>query len=316
MSLLDRLQRKLFYSRPFRNLIAWGQRIVLPGFEGFSVYAVSRLFIKALADGHLVTRASAISFKLFIAFFPAVLVLLTLIPFIPIEDFQTKMMLNLRNTMPLEVYKFIESTLTDLLVKKHSTLLSISFLVGIYLASNSMDAILEGFSQSTHLHTWHSPLKQRLLSLGLIVGISIMVLLAVIILTVSDTVILWAQGQGLIGDDLTLLGIYVAKYAISLLLIMGSISLLYNAGDPLTRRFRFFTPGAIVATFLFVLVAQGLAFVFSHFTDYNALYGSIGAILAVQLWLYFNMLALLFGYELNTSILRARLGRSKELRVH
>jgi membrane protein len=46
--------------------------------------------------------------------------------------------------------------------------------------------------------------------------------------------------------------------------------------------------------------------VFSNITDYNALYGSIGAILAVQLWIYFNMLALLIGYELNISISRAR----------
>jgi hypothetical protein len=53
-------------------------------------------------------------------------------------------------------------------------------------------------------------------------------------------------------------------------------------------------------------VSQALAFMFSNITDYNALYGSIGAILAVQFWIYLNMIVLLIGYELNTSIVRAR----------
>jgi membrane protein len=91
--------------------------------------------------------------------------------------------------------------------------------------------------------------------------------------------------------------------------------LLYNVGDPSTRRFRVFTPGSILAVFLILLVSEALGFVFSNITDYNALYGSIGAILAVQLWIYINMIALLIGYELNISIARARVMRSERLDV-
>ena len=95
------------------------------------------------------------------------------------------------------------------------------------------------------------------------------------------------------------------------------VSLLYNAGDPTARRYKLFSPGALLAVFLVLLISQALAFLFGHITDYNALYGSIGAILAVQLWIYFNMIALLVGYELNSSIARARvLHRDRlELRV-
>jgi membrane protein len=71
----------------------------------------------------------------------------------------------------------------------------------------------------------------------------------------------------------------------------------------------------ILAVFLILLVSQALAFVFSNITDYNALYGSIGAILAVQLWIYMNMIVLLVGYELNTSIMRARRPRIEHLKA-
>lgn len=312
---VERIKRKVIYSRPFRSTLGWARRIVLPGFEGFSVYEISRFFLRALFQGHLVTRASAIAFKLFLAFFPGVIVLLTLIPYVPITDFQDRLLDTFKAMMPLEVFRFIEGTLEDLVVKKHGTLLSVSFVAGLWLASNSIDAILEGFSGSTNLVTWHSALKQRLLSLGLLLALTVLSVLAVPVLTISGTVIDLMHARGFLGNELEVYALLAAKWLVAILLVMLAVSLLYNVGDPTTRKFRVFTPGSILAVFLILLVSQGLAFVFSNITDYNALYGSIGAILAVQLWIYINMIALLIGYELNISIARARLLRTERLEV-
>lgn len=313
--MLERLKRKILYSRAFRRLIGWAKRIVLPGFEGFSVYAISRFFFLALTEGNLITRASAISFKLFLAFFPGVIVLLTLIPYVPIDDFQTKLLLTFHEILPLEVYKFIESTLHDLVVRKHGTLLSVSFLVGVYMASNSIDAILMGFSESTHHTTWHSPLKQRLLSLGLLLALTILTAISIPVLGLSGIVIYKLEALGFFTSYFQVFALLVVKWLVSILLVIAFVSLMYNAGDPSSTRFRFFTPGALLAVFLILVVSQALAYVFSNITDYNALYGSIGAILAVQLWIYVNMIVLLVGYELNTSIMRARNLRSEHLQV-
>jgi membrane protein len=312
---VERIKRKVIYSRPFRHLLGWARRIQLPGFDGFSIYEISRFFFKALFDGHIVTRASAISFKLFLAFFPAVIVLLTLIPYVPITDFQDRLLDTFQSMMPLDVFRFIESTLEDLVVKKHGTLLSVSFIVGLYLASNSIDAILEGFSGSTNLTSWHSAIKQRILSFGLLLALTILAVIGVPLLTLSGIIINLLDAQGLFISALHVYALIAARWLVSILLVMMAISLLYNVGDPTTRRFRVFTPGSLLALFLILLVSQALAFVFSNITDYNALYGSIGAILAVQLWIYFNMIALLIGYELNISIARARILRTARLEV-
>ncbi len=261
------------------------------------------------------TRASAIAFKLFIAFFPAIIMLLTLIPFIPVQDFQEKLMGSFREMLPLEVYGFIEGLLHDLLVRKHSTLLSLSFFIGLYFASNSMDAILHGFSGSSNITRWHSPVKQRLLSLGLLLALTIMMAVAMALLTLSSVVIEYLPDLGIAIGYLEQLGLVAAKWVITLFLMLASISLLYAAGDTHARRFRFITPGAILTLLLTVLLSQALAFFFGRITDYNALYGSLGAILAVQLWLYLNMMVLLIGFELNTSIYRARAEHTATLRV-
>ena len=313
--MIERLQRRILYSRPFRRLIAWATRIILPGFEGFNVYQIARFFISALAKGHIVTRASAIAFKLFLAFFPAVIVLLTLIPYVPIADFQARLLATFQDMMPMEVFKFINSTLEDLVVKKHGTLLSVSFLVGLYLASNSVDAILAGFSGSSNITTWHSPLKQRLLSLGLLVALTALAVIAIPLLTVSGAAIHWFTDLNLLPGGAVTLLLFGGKWIITILVVIAAVSLLYNAGDPTARRFRLFTPGALLAVLLILIVSQALAYMFSHITDYNALYGSIGAILAVQFWIYFNMIAILVGYELNTSIARARILRRTRLEV-
>ena len=313
--MIDRLQRRILYSRPFRRLIAWATRIILPGFEGFNVYQIARFFISALAKGHIVTRASAIAFKLFLAFFPAVIVLLTLIPYVPIADFQARLLATFQDMMPLDVFKFINSTLEDLVVKKHGTLLSVSFLVGLYLASNSVDAILAGFSGSSNITTWHSPLKQRLLSLGLLVALTALAVIAIPLLTVSGAAIHWFTDLNLLPGGAVTLLLFGGKWIVTILVVIAAVSLLYNAGDPTARRFRLFTPGALLAVLLILIVSQALAYMFSHITDYNALYGSIGAILAVQFWIYFNMIAILVGYELNTSIARARILRRTRLEV-
>lgn len=313
--MIERLKRKLLYASGTRRLIKWARRIVLPGFERFNVYEISRFFVKALTQGNLVTRASAISFKVFIAFFPAVIVLLTMIPYIPINDFQTKLLLAFHDMLPLEVYKFVESTLHDLLVKKHGTLLSVSFLVGVFLASNSIDAILAGFSGSTNHASWHSPLKQRLLSIGLLIALTILTLIAIPMLTLSGIVIYKLDSISFFSSYFQVAALFLMKWVVTVFVVFMFVSLLYYAGDPSATRFHLFTPGSILAVFLVLLVSQGLAFVFSNITDYNALYGSIGAVLAVQLWIYMNMIVLLVGYELNTSIMRARRLRIEHLKA-
>jgi membrane protein len=310
-----RIQRTIIFSRLNRRLIAWSKERVLWGFGGFSLYAISRFFFRALSEGQLVTRASAISFKLFLAFFPAVIMLLTLIPFIPIPDFQEKLLHTFMELLPWEVYTFIESQLHDLLVKKHATLLSLSSITGLYFASNSMDAILAGFSGSSNLSTWHSPVKQRIISLVLLLLFVLLMVVAIAVLNLSNAAIGWMTSKGIVTGGIETFGLLVIKWAVPLLLLLTGIAMLYSAGDPVNTRFKLLSPGSVLATLLVIIVAKALALIFGRFTDYNALYGSIGAILAVQLWIYLNMIALLVGYELNTSIAKARIEHSDRLRI-
>ncbi|MFT3886304.1 MAG: YihY/virulence factor BrkB family protein [Flavobacteriales bacterium] len=312
--MVGRLKRQLLYSGPNRRLIRWGQGVVLPGFEGFSLYHISRFFFRALREGDIVMRASAIAFKLFMALFPALIVLLTLIPFIPIPDFQEKLMDAFRNMLPLEVYRFIEGLLHDLLIKKHGALLSVSFILGLFFASNTIFAILSGFSSSYHVTRWHSPFRQRLISLGLMLVLTLLCVTATGITTASSWLLSLIHAKGHMLSLVERIGFFAVKWGVATLLVLCAVSVLYAAGSPGMKRFKLITPGAILALLLIFVLSRALAFFFEHITDYNALYGSIGAILVVQLWIYLNMIVLLIGFELNTSIAVARALKQQRLR--
>ena len=313
--MLARIRRRILFSRAFRRLLRWARLVVLPGFSGFSLYEIARLFFRALYEGDLVTRASAISFKLFVAVFPALIVLLTVIPFLPIPNAQDSLLHAFHDLLPPEVYQFIDDTLNDLIVRPHGALLSFSFVGAIYVASNSVDAILSGFKGSSNIVSWHSPLKQRLLSVLLLFVLGTLMVVAIPVMTASGWLISLLQEHHILTSGLQVAALQVARWLIAILFLMLSVALLYHAGDPGHRRFRLVTPGSLVTSFLVILLSQAIAFFFRRVTNYNALYGSIGAILAVQLWLYMNMIVVLVGHELNVSISRARHEQSQRLRL-
>ena len=116
-------------------------------------------FVEGVSKGSIPTRAAAISFRLFLAFFPGIIILLSIIPLIPIDDFQVQLFDAIKSYFPGDTFSLIEDTLHDLINKKHNTLLSIGFILMVYYASDSINAILMGFNESYHLPTIHPELS-------------------------------------------------------------------------------------------------------------------------------------------------------------
>jgi membrane protein len=309
--LLDQLKLRLLNSIPVRTTLAVSKKIVLPGFDGQSVYDVARFFYEAMYKGSVPDRAAAISFKFLLAIFPAIIVLLSLIPFLPVDNLQESLIFTIERLMPKQAYSLIESTLENLVNKKHSTLLSVGFVLVLYFASNTVQAILDGLNSSYNLTQKQSSLYQRLVSIGLMIAFPIMMALALIIMGLSGFVIDYLKINDLIGSDLTLFGLTVLKWLLSIALILISISTLYNVANMNKRKWKVVSAGASLSTLGVIIVSLGFAYYVNNFGTYNKLYGSLGALLVTLMWIYINFITILVGFELNTSISKA--GNQKEL---
>ncbi len=300
----ERLKQRFLHSAFVRKLVFILKKLVLPGFQGLSLYQVLKFLLAGIKQGRITTRASAVSFSVLLAVPPLLIVLLTLIPFIPIENFQENLFNNIARLLPASAFELVEQTLDDLINKKQQTLISLSFLLALFYASNAVTAILDGFSHSYYTTRRHSTLVQYAISVGLMFTLSFIVIIGVALITFSGPVLSYLREIDYIGHDLFIFLLELAKWIIVVFLFQLGISLLYNAGH--TGKFRAFNAGATFATIGLIVVSLLFAWYVNNFGNYNKLYGSVGTILVVMLWLYFNNIVLLIGFEINTSIEQAK----------
>jgi len=282
--------------------------IVLPGFDGMPLYDVLVFFIRGLFRGVLTYRAAAIAFNFFLAIIPFILFLFTLIPFVTSENYQADLLELMNELIPQEIYMLAENTLVEIISRTSTGLLSVVFVMAIYFATNGVDAVLEGFGQSYHeieLWPWW---KQKITAFLLMSGISILIFMAMALLGFGKLTISILTQQGLITSQVTIFWLTTLRWLITIVFLLLSISVLYYFGQPKDKknRYRFFSPGSILSTTLFVGGGVLLKLYFENFARYNLLYGSIGSIIILLVWLYYNSFILLIGFELNTSIRQSK----------
>jgi membrane protein len=284
----------------------FARRIRPWGFEGLSLYAVARFFVEGMQKGAVSTRAAAISFQLFLAVFPFIIMLLSLIPMIPIEDFQVNLFDAIRGFFPGDTFTLVEETVGDLIHRSHSTVFSIGFVLSVIYASNSVNAIMQGFNASYNLADRGNPLILRLVSVVVMVVLSLFMIIAVALTIFSGMVFDKLTEMGILNDDLVFL-LSIAKWLITLFLMYGTVTILYNIGNFKNSKWKTFSAGAIVTTLLYVVTSLLFAWFVNNFASYNRLYGSLGTILLLLIWVNINSVILLVGFELNTSISKAKL---------
>ncbi|HJZ42050.1 MAG TPA: YihY/virulence factor BrkB family protein [Bacteroidales bacterium] len=281
------------------------RRIRFPGSRGLTIYEVISLFLKGLSKGSLNIRATSIAFHFLLALGPAIIFLLGLIPYMPVQNFQQGIMEILVDIIPQNSYIALESLLVEIF-QKHHGLQIVGFLVTLFFVQKGLNGIIEAFNGTYHVLETRPWIERRLISVGLFIILFILVTLAAILLFLSNLGIKYLFAQGIIKAYATYSLLLLGKWLIVLALTFIAISFLYYLAPSRKTRWRFFTPGSIVATLLSILTSIGFSYFVNHFAPFNRFYGSIGTLIALMLWMNFNALALLAGFELNISIKNAR----------
>ncbi len=303
LNLVERIQATRLYKK-WRIL---SERIKPIGFEGLTLYAVGNFFLDGLKQGALTTRGAAIAFRLFLAFFPAILVMLSLIPLVPIVDFQDNLFAAIEQVLPGDTFALFEQTIADLILNKHNEVLSASFLVGLFFASNSINAILSGFNGSVNLEKKGGLLKTRLFSLGVLFVMALVVVVCMALVTLSEVIFDYGFARVDMNEGLAQFLVSSVRYIIIITLIYSVVTVLYNVGNLDMKKFKFFSAGAMLTTIFFLMTTIGFAIYLNNFGNYNELYGTLGTLVVLLVWLDFNCLILLLGFELNASISKATL---------
>lgn len=275
------------------------------GFTGLSLYDVSIFFIKGLQEGAITTRASSLAFNFFLAFFPSIIVFFTLIPYIPIDGFQQTLMEIISNVLPPSTNSATFSTLEDIINNQRGGLLSIGFILALYFSTNGMSSLIQAFNSSYHIRENESIIKHQMLSILLTIVISALVFLTIILIIFGKASIIYMIDYQLINENKLVL-LNAAKWVILIFMLFLGITTIFNLGPAIKSQIKIFSPGAILATLFIILTSIVFSYYIDNFSQYNKIYGSIGTLIIILLWIYFNAIFLLIGFELNASIFNAK----------
>lgn len=278
------------------------KKIILPGLDGLSFYDLWEIYTVGIIQGTFSTRASAIAFSFFMALFPFLLFMLNLIPYVNfIDDFQLQFLIFMDSLLPPNTHDFFNDIFLDIANTPRGGLLSIAFILSIFLMTNGVNAIFTGFEFSYHTSHNRSIVRQYIVAVGISLALAMVLLLTVILVVYLNYVV--NDFNGINTNEAS--PVFV-KYTAFILLVYVAVSTLYYFGTKEARQARFFSIGAIFTTILIVLNTYFFGLYIENFSTYNELYGSIGALLILMVYIWLNSNILLLGFELNASLIKMK----------
>lgn len=286
------------------------KKITIPGYGNLSLYEVSMFFYKGLVEGAITTRASSLTFNFFLAFFPSILVLFTLIPFVPIAGFQDELFTLMSEILPPSTFDATKVILDDIVNHEQAGLLSFTFILALYFSTNGVNAMITGFNATYHLKDKRTWWQLRLLSINLTVILALLLVLTIVFQLFSVGFIDSLVNEGYMKQFSADVILHIKELILVLVLFMG-YSILFYFGPADKKGWKFLSIGSITSTTLSVISSLAFSYYVTNFAQYNKLYGSIGTLLVILLWMYFNSIILLLGFELNASIISAKEQQSK-----
>lgn len=310
-------------------IINWVARVLkkikLPGFEGLSIYNLVEIYVVGIVEGALSSRASSIAFSLFMALFPLLIFLVTLIPFlIPYvsvgnENFDVQFLLFLESFLPSATSEYFGDIYQQIKDQKRGGLLSSAFLISIFLVANGVNAIFSAFENSYHIQLTRNFFRQYAYALVVGLLLSILLIIGAIVFVYFEFYIVESTSEYLgktLGYDVEkgdVIGLQLTKFLFFMLLSYITTAILYYFGTAEGRKVRFFSAGALMTTLLFIVTSYLFGVYVEKFARYNELYGALGGLLILMVFIWLNSNILLLGFELNATLHSLR---KNEMKAH
>tara|TARA_R110002012_G_scaffold11112_6_gene49902 strand:+ start:1791 stop:2705 length:915 start_codon:yes stop_codon:yes gene_type:complete len=287
-----------------RNLVRFSKQIKLPGMGGFSLYNLLDVYGTGILNGTFSFRASSIAYSFFLALFPFLLFLLNLIPYIPIDGFQTRFLIFMEALLPAQTTEFFYPIIADIAVNPRAGLISFVFFLSIFLSANGVNTIFSAFEHSFHVTINRSFFKQYFVAIIVSIFLALLLLTSVGVILYGEYIINDLQSRAYIDNDVFWISFF--QFIVFLVMIYVIIATLYYFGTKEGKQSHFFSVGATTTAVLFIVTTYLFGVYINNFSNYNELYGSIGALLILMFYIWINANLLLLGFELNVSIRRLK----------
>ncbi len=284
-------------------VVDWSKRHSIPGLKRIPLYNLIVFITQELKNDALTTRANSMAFSFFLAIFPSLIVLFTLVAYTPLyATFDDQMYSAIQEIMPGDAGKMVFDFVEDVINRPRGGLLSFGFFLAIWFASNGMLSMMQGLEKDHHVvFRRRGSVEKRLIAIQLMFLVAL-VLIGSVVMGILGNLILASVFVFVKVDFITRFLLFLFRWVVLLLVMYTTFATIYRFGAPIRSGQSYIHPGTVVATVLSLLTSVGFSFYVDNFGSYNTLYGSIGTLIVLMLWIQLNCMILLLGFEINAGI--------------
>jgi membrane protein len=264
-------------------------------------------------DDGVAGLAAQLAFYFFLALFPALLLLVSLLALLPVDAQLALIIQRVSAVAPGEMLAIVRDQIERVRDGPPGGLLTLAVAGAVWSSSSAMTAIIGTVNQAYDIDEGRPWWKMRLLAIGLTLVLALFIVSAFTLVVGGVDLAVWVARTLGAGDLFTRLWSMV-QWPVALFLVVLAIDLVYFVAPNADAEWTWLTPGGVLATALWLLASLGFKVYVSRFADFGAVYGSIGGVIVLLLWFYLSAFALLVGAELNAEIDRAMRDRGSARR--
>ena len=274
--------------------------MLFPVLNGLPLGKVLIRTVKEFIDDEMSTYASALAYQMLFSLFPFILFLIALIGFLHLPDFFSWLRLQSELVLPPQALEQVNPVI-DQLQQSKGGLLSVGIVIALWTASAGVRLMMSAMNAAYDVVEGRPIWKRFPLSIFYTIGLAGMLLAAAALMVLGPQVMSWLAGQ--VGLEAFVVTLWtILRWPVIVLLMMVAVAVMYYVMPDVEQKFRFITPGSVLAVVVWIAASLGFAFYVKTFADYNAMYGSIGAIIVLLLYFYISAAVLLLGAEMNAVI--------------
>jgi len=269
----------------------------IPGNKDVPLYDVISYLMQGIIDGKLWRASKGLAYSFLMAMPPLLIFMFTLIAYLPVAGLQDELLIQLHDIIPAKIYGPLANTINDVMTHRHSSLLSIGFALSIILAANAVHGMMMYFSDRSN------EVRPFVTRYMVCIGIVFLLYVMLVLLLGYKTVLIWLFKQGiLLPGSFTHIVIAIGRWIIMIAVGLFTLMTIYYFIPMKKSRVGFFSPGPVFTLALFLVMSWAFRIYLVNFNRYNLLYGSIGTLLLILLWMLLNCMVLMMGYEINVAI--------------
>src|SRR5579864_3271087 len=261
---------------------------------------------------HTLQMAAALSYYFVMSLFPALILLAAILAYLPVHDLLNQTFVLMGGFIPKDILKLVEKVLSSVVSPYRSTFLSFGILGTLWAASGGFSAMIEALNIAYEVEENRPFWKTRPLAVGLTVVIGLLLMIALAVMIAGPDFGGWLAGRLHLSWLFAALWPYI-HWTIAVGFAVLSVEWLYFLAPNVKQRFWSTLPGAVLSVACWIGLSYGLGVYFRSFANFDKTYGTLGAAVALMVWLYWTGFTVLLGAELNCQLAKqSRQGKIPE----